>query len=84
MTKQSRFERAQREARSARTLEIEAEWAKNTPPDVAAAFAQAARAAHERPRREPPPDMAPGTLPRPPRPGREPKPAKEEQRPRRY
>ena len=33
----------------------------------------------------PPADMAPGTRPNPPRPGREPKPSKEEERrPRRY
>lgn len=83
MTKRSRHERTHRDQMAARTLEIEAEWARNTPPDVAAAFAQGARAAHERPRPEPPPDMAPGTQPRPPRPGREPKPPKE-QRPRRY
>jgi len=84
MTKRSRHERAQRDAVSARTLEIEAEWARNTPSDVAASFAKAAQAAHERPPQGPPPDMAPGTAPRPPRPGREPKPAKDEQRPRRY
>ena len=84
MTKHSLHERAQREAECARALEIETAWAKSTPPDFAAKFAASVQAARERGPAERRPNMAPGTPPRPPRPGREPKPTKEESRPKRY
>jgi hypothetical protein len=74
MTKRSRSERERRAAETERTREIESAWMRSVPPAVAEAFARGveiARARGPEPRR---PDMAPGTLPRPPRPGREPKP----------
>jgi hypothetical protein len=67
MTKHSKRERERR------AEETEAAWIGSLPPAVAKAFAtnvEAARARGPEPRR---PDMAPGTLPRPPRPGHEPK-----------
>ena len=83
MTKHSRRERQQREAEAARVTEIEAAWIKSVPAATAAAFAVAVQSARERPPEERRPDMAPGTAPRPPRPGHEPKPPKVETRPRR-
>jgi hypothetical protein len=83
MTKHSKYERAQRSAEAERVKQIEAAWVASIPNDVAVAFGrevEAARARGPLPRR---PDMAPGTLPNPPRPGREPKPVKEERGPRR-
>ena len=46
--------------------------------DVAAAFAAKVEAARTRGPLPPKPDMAPGTLPNPPRPGNEPRPPKKE------
>ena len=83
MTKHSKAERERRAAESARIVEISRAWEASVPAPVAAEFAMAVRAARERGPIAPPPDMAPGTLPRPPRPGREPKPTKEETSPRR-
>ena len=74
MTKHSRRERERRTQETERVKQVEAAWIASVPPAVAKAFAmgvEAARARGPEPRR---PDMAPGTLPRPPRPGREPKP----------
>ncbi len=85
MTKHSKAEREQRAAETERIAEIERAWRGSIPPAVAAEFALAVQAAAARPPRERPPDMAPGTAPRPPRPGREPKPIKTEgTSPRRY
>ncbi len=85
MAKHSRAERERRAAESERIAEIQRAWQGSVPSATAAQFATAVRAALERGPAVPPPDMAPGTAPRPPRPGREPKPAKEEPtRPRRY
>ncbi len=84
MAKHSLHERERRKAESARTLEIESAWTRSTPPALAATFAAAVQAARERGPIAPPPNMAPGTAPRPPRPGREPKPVKEEPRSKRY
>ena len=81
-TKHSRRERERRAADSERVRQVEAAWNAVVPPAVAKAFATAVERAHGRgpePRR---PDMAPGTQPRPPRPGHEPK-VKVEERPRR-
>jgi hypothetical protein len=78
MTKHSRSERERRTAESARMVEVQRAWEGSIPAPIAAEFAAAVRAVHERGPIAPPPDMAPGTLPRPPRPGREPKPKKEE------
>jgi len=85
MTKHSKSERARREAESERIAEIERAWRGSIPAPVAKQFDLAVAAAIARGPAVPPPDMAPGTAPRPPRPGREPKPAKDEgARPKRY
>jgi hypothetical protein len=79
MTKRSRYEREQRAAQNVRAKQITAEWERAVPPERAAAFAlevEAARARGPLPRK---PDMAPGTLPNPPRPGYEPRPPKKEE-----
>ncbi len=83
MTKRSKHERAQRAVETERVRQIEASWAASTPSAVAREFETAVRAARERGPLPPPPDMAPGTLPNPPRPGHEPKPPKGAERPRR-
>jgi hypothetical protein len=83
MTKRSRHERAQRATESDRTREIAAAWAASTPADVTRAFEVAVSDARARGPLPPPPDMAPGTAPNPPRPGRGPKPPKVEARGRR-
>ena len=83
MSKHSAFERRRRAAESERQAEIERAWRGSLPPDVAAKFDAQVKAAKERGPIPPPPDMAPGTLPRPPRPGHEPKPPKADARPRR-
>jgi hypothetical protein len=78
MTKHSRSERERRAAESARMVEIQRAWEGSIPSALAAEFAlevASARARGPLPRQ---PDMAPGTAPRPPRPGREPKPVKDE------
>lgn len=78
MTKHSKAERDRRAAESARMVEVQRAWEASIPAPVAAEFAREVAAVHARgpiPRQ---PDMAPGTLPRPPRPGREPKPVKDE------
>jgi hypothetical protein len=83
MTKHSRNERDRRAAESARMLEVERAWTGSIPAAVAAEFAREVAAAHARGPLPRQPDMAPGTRPNPPRPGHEPKPAKEEGSPRR-
>jgi hypothetical protein len=83
MTKHSKYERERRAAESERMVEVGRAWEASIPAAVAADFAREVAVAQTRVY-EKQPDMAPGTLPRPPRPGREPKPAKEETRSRRY
>ena len=83
MTKHSPYERAQRAAETERMKQVEAAWFASIPADVAKSFAKEVEAAHARGPLPPPPDMAPGTLPNPPRPGREPKPVKDDRRPSR-
>jgi len=78
MTKQSKSERERRAAQTARIQEIERAWQGSIPAPIAAEFAADVRAARERGPWVRPPDMAPGTAPRPPRPGHEPKPKKED------
>jgi len=81
MTKRSRYEREQRAAANVRIKQITADWERAIPPERLAAFAievEAARARGPRPRQ---PDMAPGTMPNPPR--HEPRPQKKEEPPRR-
>jgi hypothetical protein len=83
MAKHSEFERQRRAAEKERVAEIERAWRGSLPTDVAAKFDSQVKAARERGPLPPPPDMAPGTRPNPPRPGHEPKPPKAEERPRR-
>ena len=78
MTKHSKYERERRAAQSERVAEIERAWQDRVPASVAAEFAAKVRAAKERGPWVRPPDMAPGTAPRPPRPGHEPKPKKDD------
>ena len=78
--KHSRNERAQRAHETEWMREIEAAWFASLPRETAVAFAKEVEAARARGPLPPPPDMAPGTAPNPPRPGREPKPPKDAQR----
>jgi hypothetical protein len=78
MTKHSKSERERRAAESARMVEIQRAWEGSIPAAVAAEFALEVASAKARGPLPRQPDMAPGTLPRPPRPGREPKPVKDE------
>ena len=72
MTKRSRFDRQRRASEHERTLAIEDGWrARLSPQDQAAFRHQVELAWAYRP--EPRQDMPPGTLPNPPRPGREPR-----------
>jgi hypothetical protein len=79
MTKRSRYEREQRDAANVRVKQITAEWERAISPERAAAFAQEVEAARARGPRQPQPDMAPGTIPNPPRAGFEPRPPKKEE-----
>lgn len=78
MTKHSKHENEQRKAQTARMKEIEAAWMGSLPADKAKAFVASVEAARNRPPAAPPPNMAPGTRPNPPRPGHEPRVPKEE------
>jgi len=73
LTKHSKFEREKRAKEAERTKQIEAAWYGSMSADASKAFAREVEAARARGPLAPPPDMAPGTAPRPPRPGREPK-----------
>jgi len=81
--KHSKRERAQRTRETDDVKRIEAAWVASLSPDVARTFARDVANARARGPLPPPPDMAPGTLPNPPRPGREPKPVKVATGPRR-
>ena len=83
MTKHSRHEREQRAAETERVKEIASAWTRSVTPEVARAFTQEVEAARARGPEQPKADMAPGTLPNPPRPGHEPRPPKDAPRPRR-
>jgi hypothetical protein len=83
MAKHSKAERARRTEQNEAVARIEAAWQASMPPAAAKDFARAVDEARARGPEERRPDMAPGTAPRPPRPGREPKPKKEETRSRR-
>jgi hypothetical protein len=80
MTKHSKAERERRAQQNEDTQRIQAAWIASTPADKAKEFDAAVAAARARGPVPPPPDMAPGTAPRPPRPGREPKPPKDQTR----
>ena len=83
MTRRSAFERQKRSAENERIGEIERAWRGSLPADQAAQFERQVAEARARGPVPPPPDMAPGTRPNPPRPGREPKPADPDRRSRR-
>jgi hypothetical protein len=83
MAKHSKRERERRAEETERVKQIEAAWMGSLPPATAKAFTLAVQDARARGPQERPPDMAPGTPPRPPRPGHEPRPPKEPARPRR-
>lgn len=84
MTKHSRHEREQRAAQNLRIQAIGDAMQRAIPPAKAEAFARQVEAARARGPEARPPDMAPGTAPRPPRPGHEPRPPKEEKRRSRF
>ena len=81
--KHSKKEREQRTRETDDVKRIEAAWMASLTADVARSFARDVAAARARGPLPPRPDMAPGTLPNPPRPGREPKPIKVTTGPRR-
>ena len=78
MTKHSRAERERRAAETVRVKEIEAAWLGSLPPDAAKAFNTAVAAARARPAGRTARPDGPRYRSPPPRPGREPKPSKEE------
>jgi hypothetical protein len=82
VAKHSKYEKARRSAETERVKQIEAAWVGSLTSGAAKAFNESVAVARARGPEEKRPDMAPGTAPRPPRPGHEPKPPKEE-RPRR-
>jgi hypothetical protein len=82
VARHSKHERERRAAETERVKQIEAAWLGSLPAPAAKQFAEAVAAARARGPQEKRPDMPPGTAPRPPRPGHEPKPPKDE-RPRR-
>lgn len=79
MTKRSRYERERRAAQNEGSKAIGEVWWRTIPAADAEAFVRQVEAARSRPPavRE---DMAPGTLPNPPRVVREPRPKKDETR----
>ena len=74
MVKRSRAERAKRDQEREATARIQAAWQASVPAARAKEFDAAVAAARARGPLQPPPDQAKGTMPNPPRPGREPKP----------
>ena len=84
MTKHSKSERAKRVKQNEDVARIEAAWVASVPSAKAKEFADAVAQARARGPLPPQPDMAPGTLPNPPRPGHEPKQKKEPVRSRRF
>ncbi len=82
MAKHSKYEKARRTAETERVKQIEAAWVGSLTPAATKSFNDSVAAARARGPEEKRPDMAPGTAPRPPRPGHAPQASKEE-RPRR-
>lgn len=82
MARHSKHERERRKAETELVKQIEAAWLGSLPSATVKAFTDSVVAARARGPQERQPDMAPGTAPRPPRPGHEPRPPKDE-RPRR-
>jgi hypothetical protein len=83
LTKYSKSERERRAKQNEDVVRIEAAWRQSIPPARAKEFEAAVAAARARGPIEPPPNMAPGTQPNPPRPGHEPKPKKDPTRAKR-
>jgi hypothetical protein len=74
MSKFSKAERQRRTERNENVARIQAAWQASVPAARAKEFEAAVAAARARGPLQPPPDQAKGTMPNPPRPGREPKP----------
>lgn len=83
MAKKTRAKRAARKKQNEDVERIQAAWSASVKPAAAAEFNERVAAARARGPIQPPPDMAPGTAPNPPRPGREPKPPKSDNRAKR-
>jgi len=83
LAKHSRAERERRKAQQEDVARIEAAWIASVPAAKAKEFDASVAAARARGPIPPPPDMAPGTAPNPPRPGHEPKPPKDQNRTKR-
>lgn len=79
----SKSRRARRKEQNEAVARIEAAWQQSVPAEQARQFAAAVAEARARGPIQPPPDMAPGTPPNPPRPGHEPKAKKDATRSRR-
>jgi hypothetical protein len=73
MTKRSRYEQAQRAAEDVRTREVADQWLARLSAAELTRFRESVAIAQARPPAGPPINMAPGTRPNPPRPGREPR-----------
>ena len=83
MAKHSKYEREMRAQQAEKVRQLESAWVAALPADGMKAHTRDVDAARARGPLPPPPNQAPGTLPHPPRPGREPKPVKDDERPRR-
>ena len=83
MTKRSRYEKAQRVAEDERTRQTAELWMSRLSAAEKSAYSSSVATAHARPPAEPAQNMAPGTRPNPPRPGREPRVVDEQPRSRR-
>jgi hypothetical protein len=74
MTSRAKAQREKRKKQNEDVARILTAWQASVPTAQAKEFEAAVAAARARGPLQPPPDMAPGTRPNPPRPGREPKP----------
>jgi hypothetical protein len=83
LAKHSRAERERRKAQHEDVARIQAAWIASVPAASAKEFEASVAAARARGPLPPPPDMAPGTRPNPPRPGHEPKPPKDQNKSKR-
>ena len=83
MAKHSKSERERRKEQNEAVSRIESAWVASVPSAQAKEFAARVAEARARGPLPPPPDMAPGTAPNPPRPGHEPKPPKDQTRTKR-
>ena len=83
LAKHSKAERERRKQQNEDVARIEAAWVASVPAGQAKEFEASVAEARARGPVPPPPDMAPGTAPQPPRPGREPKPPKTQQKSKR-